>query len=244
MSMSEMTINGVDVQTYNARLQDYTVSGTTLTNSVSAADTKLRMPYVFSTTLAPRTLTVTLTFFPVQLGSDSKRTSIPERLSRAAENITRFEAEIVGKVVEIGLPDGYLYTSLVTGIPAATFDGSGEHDVTYTFSAIRHSSEDVQTVTPNGKVFCKSTTKTPVKLVVSVPSAADSLTVFGITVNNVTANSEIIIDGIDGVVTMNGANKLLDTDLVDFPYLNPGYNVISCSDASVSIKVIYTPVYV
>ena len=241
---AEMLINGVDINVYNARLQTYSVSGTTVANNQSTVNTLLRMPSLFSTTLGTRTLTITLTFKPSRHGSDSRGMSVAEKLATAAENITRFEAEIVGKTVEITLPDGYIYTALATALPAATFDSSGEHDVTYTFSAIRHSAEDVQEVKPNGKVFCKSTTKTPVKFVVSVPTAAESITVFGITVNNVTANSEIIIDSIDGIVTMNGANKLLDTDLVDFPYLNPGYNVISCSDTSASIKVIYTPVYV
>lgn len=241
---AEMLINGVDINVYNARLQTYSVSGTSLANNLSTVNTLLRMPSLFSTTLGTRTLTITLTFKPSRHGSDSRGMSVAEKLATAAENITRFEAEIVGKTVEITLPDGYIYTSLATALPAATFDSSGEHDVTYTFSAIRHFSEDVQAVEPNGKVFCKSTTKTPVKFVVSVPTAADSLTVFGITVKNVTANAEIIIDGIDGIVTMNGANKLLDTDLIDFPYLNPGYNIVSCSDTSASIKVIYTPVYV
>ncbi len=241
---AEMLINGVDINVYNARLQTYSVSGTTVTNNQSMVNTLLSMPSLYSTTLGTRTLTITLTFRPSQHGSDSRGMSVIEKLATAAENITRFEAEIVGKTVEITLPDGYIYTALVTTLPAATFDSSGEHDVTYTFSAIRHSAEDVKEVEPNGKVFCESTTKTPVKFVVNIPTAAESLTVFGITVNNVTANAELIIDGIDGVVTMNGANKLLDTDLVDFPYLNPGYNVISCSDTSASIKVIYTPVYV
>lgn len=240
----EMLINGVDINVYNARLQTYSVSGTTVTNNQSTVNTLLRMPSLFSTTLGTRTLTITLTFRPSQHGSDSRGMSVAEKLATAAENITKFEADIVGKIVEITLPDGFIYTALVTTLPAATFDSSGEHDVTYTFSAIRHSAEDVQTVEPNGKVFCKSTTKTPVKFVVTVPAAISSLTVYGVTINDVTANAEIIIDGIDGIVTMDGDNKLLDTDLVDFPYLNPGYNVISCSAPSASIKVIYTPVYV
>lgn len=241
---NEMLINGIDIQMFNARLQTYSVSGTSITNNLSMVNNLLRMPSLFSTTLGTRTLTINLTFRPVQHGSDSRGMSIMEKLSTAAENITKFEAVIIGKIVEITLPDGFIYTAIVTTLPAATFDSSGEHDVTYTFSAIRHSAEDVQEVKPNCKAFCKSTTRTPVKFVVTIPAASDSLTIYGITVNNITANAELIIDGIDGVVTMNGTNKLLDTDLVDFPYLNPGYNVISCSDSSTSIKVIYTPVYV
>ncbi len=241
---AEMTINGVDIQMYNARLQTFSVSGTTVSHNQSTTNTLLRMPSLFSTTLGTRTLTITLTFRPSGYGSDSKGMSIMEKLTTAAENIQRFEAEIVGKIVEIGLPDGFIYTALATTLPAASFDSSGEHDVTYTFSAVRHSAAETISVQPNGKVLCKSTTKTPVKLIISVPTATDSLTVFGITVNNVTANSEIVIDGIDGVVTMNGANRFLDTDLVDFPFLNPGYNTINCSNTSVAIKVLYTPIYI
>lgn len=241
---NEMTINGIDIQMYNARLQNYSVSGTAVTNNVSTVNTLLRLPSLFFTTLGNRTLTITLTFRPSRHGSDSRGMSVPERLATAAENITRFESELVGKVVEISLPDGFYYTAIATSLPAATFDSSGEHDVTYTFLAVRHSAAEIKAAKPNGKIFCKSTTKTPVKFIVTVPTAVDSLTVFGITVNNVTANAELIIDGVDGIVTMNGENKLLDTDLVDFPYLNPGYNIISCSDASASIKVNYTPVYV
>lgn len=242
--LTEMTINGVDIQMYNARLQNYSVSGTAVSNNLSSVNTLLKMPFLFSTTLGIRTLTITLTFRPCQHGSDSRRMSVMEKLATAAENITRFEAEIVGKIVEITLPDGFIYTALATTLPAASFDSSGEHDVTYTFSAIRHTAKETVFVTSGGKVNCKSTTKTPVKLIANISSAMNEVEIYGIKVKNVTANSEIIIDGIDGTVTMNGANKLLDTDLVDFPFLVPGYNVISCSDNTAVIKVVYTPVYV
>lgn len=242
--LTEMTINGIDINIYNARLQTYSVSGTSLTHNLSSVCELLRMPFLFSTTLGTRTLTITLTFHPSQQGSDSRGMSVAEKLANAAENITLFEAEIVGKIVEITLPDGFIYTALATTLSEASFDSSGEHDITYTFSAIRHGAEDVQTVKANENIFCKSTTKTPVKFVVNIQVSAESITIFGITVKNVTADEELIIDGINGIVTMNGANKLLDTDLVDFPCLNPGYNIISCSDTSASIKVMYIPIYV
>jgi hypothetical protein len=241
--MTEMTINGVDIGTYNARLLDYSVSGTAVTNSLSTADTLLRMPDLYSTTLAPRTLTIALTFFPVQLGSDSKKTSIFEKLSRAAENITRFEADIVGKVVEIGLPDGYMYTALVTAIPAATFDGTGEHDVTYTFSAIRHLHQETVSVVAGGVLNCKSNTTTACKIIFSVPNDVSSATICKITINNISANSEIIIDSEKGLITADGNNKFLDTDFVDFPYLQAGQNIISCTAENADIKVVYTPIY-
>ena len=242
--LTEMTINGLDIKIYNARLQNYSVSGTALTHNLSTINTLLRMPSLFSSTLGTRTLTITLTFKPARLGSDSRSTSVIQKLRTAAENITRFEAEIVGKIVEITLPDGYSYTALVSAQPAATFDSSGEHDITYTFSAIRHKDTEEVNVQPNGQIYCSSTTKTPCKIILNIITKSEAVTICGVTINEVTDGAEIIIDGIDGIVTENGRNKVLDTDLVDFPYLNPGYNTISCSDETAVIKVIYTPVYV
>lgn len=242
--LTEMTINGLDIKIYNARLQNYSVSGTALTHNLSTVNTLLRMPFLFSSALGTRTLTITLTFKPTRLGSDSRGTSVIQKLRTAAENITLFEAEIVGKIVEITLPDGYSYTALVSAQSAATFDSSGEHDITYTFSAIRHKATEEVNVQPNGQIYCKSTTKTPCKIILTTTSKSEAVTICGVVVNNVTEAAEIIVDGIDGIVTENGENKVLDTDLVDFPYLNPGYNTISCSDETAVIKVIYTPVYV
>ncbi len=240
----EMTINGIDIQTYNARLQNYSVSGTAVTNNTSSVGDLLKMPSLFSKTLGTRTLTVTLTFKPSRVNVDSKGTSIIQRLTLAAENISRFEADIVGKVVEITLPDGFIYTALVTALPPATFDGSGEHDVTYTFMAIRHKSKVKKKIISGDKVICEATTDIPFKLAFAVPSGCTEITVCGITISNLSDYDVIIIDGINGLITCNGANKFLDTDFIDFPVLCPGENTIECSVADVEIIVAYTPVYV
>ena len=84
-------------------------------------------------------MTLTLTFYPHYLGDYAKGLTVSDRLAIATENITVFEGLLVGKVVEIALPDGFIYNgNKSTCIAAATFDSSGEHDVTYTFNAVRH----------------------------------------------------------------------------------------------------------
>lgn len=242
--LTEMTINGLDIKIYNARLQNYSVSGTTVTNTTSSVGDLLKMPTLFSRTLGTRTLTVTLTFKPSRLGSDSRGTSVINKLTVAADNIAKFEAEIVGKVVEITLPDGFIYTSLVTTLPPATFDSSGEHDVTYTFTAIRHKSEETFKISANGNITSKATTAVPFNLKVVVPSAYDEITVCGIKVFNLSANDEIVINGVDGIITCNGINKFLETNFIEFPVLQPGRNVIECTAEDAEITVVYTPVYV
>jgi len=241
--MAEMTINGKDIKVFNARIQHYTVSGTAVTHNTSAANEFVVMPDLYYSTFGPRTLTVTLTFFPRTVGADSRNTSIPERLHRATENMVRFESLIVGKVVEICLPDGFYYTALAQTLPAADFDSTGEHDVTYTFLAIRHLNEMVEKTTPGGKVFCRSNTPTKFKISALFPQSHETVTLCGVIISNIPANAVVVIDTVRGLITCNGVNKFLDTDFYDFPLLYPGENIISCTAADAELQVVYTPVF-
>lgn len=242
--MTEMTVNNIDIANYSARLLSYSVSGTTLTNNVSANNDLVKMPALYSTEYGTRTLTVTLTFFPRLDGCSSKNTDIIDRYTVATDNIAKFEAEIIGKTVEIALPDGYIYTSIVTSISAATFDSSGEHDVTYIFMAVRHKPTITATVAPNGKIYCQSTTPCKFKLKVTLPEQSSMLSIMGIVVINISANTPLVLDGELGLITLGGVNKFLDSTLFDFPLLYPGTNTISCNNSQADIQVIYTPVYV
>lgn len=242
--MTEMTVNNIDIANYSARLLSYSVSGTTLANNVSANNNLVKMPALYSTEYGTRTLTVTLTFFPRLDGCSSKNTDIIDRYTVATDNIAKFEAEIIGKTVEIALPDGYIYTSIVTSISAATFDSSGEHDVTYIFMAVRHKPTITATVAPNGKIYCQSTTPCKFKLKVTLPEQSSLLSIMGIVVINISANTPLVLDGELGLITLGGVNKFLDSTLIDFPLLYPGTNTISCNNSQADIQVIYTPVYV
>ena len=242
--MTEMTVNNIDIANYSARLLSYSVSGTTLTNNVSANNDLVKMPALYSTEYGTRTLTVTLTFFPRLDGCSAKCTEITDRYSAATDNISRFEADIIGKKVEVSLPDGYMYSSIVTSVSAAAFDGSGEHDVTYTFMAVRHKPTITATVAPNGKIYCQSTTPCKFKLKVTLPEQSSLLSIMGIVVINISANTPLVLDGELGLITLGGVNKFLDSTLIDFPLLYPGTNTISCNNSQADIQVIYTPVYV
>ncbi len=240
--IAEMTINGVDIKKYHARLLSYSVGGTILTHSTSASGSILQLNRVYSTIIAPRNLSITLTFFPASSVPGCRNTNIPERLSRSTRNIVRFESELFDRIVEIGLPDGYYYTGYITAIQPATFDATGEQDVTYNFAAIRHGMQSRSTVSSGGVVICRSNTRTPCKIVFTLPTAKSSITVCGIVINNVAANTEVVIDSENGLITAGGINKFNDTEFVDFPYLTPGENVLNCSE-DVPLTIIYTPIY-
>lgn len=71
--MAEMTINGIDISLYNARLQDFSVGGTTVNNTTSAVGAFLKMPSLFTTTLGTRQLIITLTFFLAEAAKTVKK---------------------------------------------------------------------------------------------------------------------------------------------------------------------------
>ena len=62
--LNEMTINGVDVSAYNARLQSYSVSGTTVTNNLSASRSILTAPTLFSAVPRHKDFVFDLDFLP------------------------------------------------------------------------------------------------------------------------------------------------------------------------------------
>lgn len=64
-----------------------------------------------------------------------------------------------------------------------------------------------------------------------------------ITIKNIKANKKVIINGVEGTVTLDGSNKFADTDMWDFPFLKPGNNTIKFSKNNCNITIKYKPIY-
>lgn len=62
-----------------------------------------------------------------------------------------------------------------------------------------------------------------------------------ITIRNLKQGQKVIINGEDGTVLENGANKFGDTDMWEFPRLKPGANTITLSKSSTDINIKYKP---
>lgn len=65
-----------------------------------------------------------------------------------------------------------------------------------------------------------------------------------IKIKNLVANKKIIINGEDGIVTVDGVNKYADTEMWNFPSLKPGANIITVDKSSVDITIKYKPRYI
>ena len=63
----------------------------------------------------------------------------------------------------------------------------------------------------------------------------------GITIKNLTTNTTVTIDGINKTVMAGADNKWADTDLIDFPVLQPGKNEITMSSKQ-PVVISYYPI--
>ena len=82
--------------------------------------------------------------------------------------------------------------------------------------------------------------KTPVVIEITPTLNLSTITVAGMTVNNLTANQTVIINTEDFTVLQGVVNKYGDTS-GDFPFLDPGNNTITVSDTNCTINVKYKP---
>lgn len=95
----------------------------------------------------------------------------------------------------------------------------------------------------------KGTLKTPCILEITPSTDLIDLIISGlandpIIIKNLKQGKKIIIDSKEGTITEEGINKFKDTDLWEFPFLNPGVNNITLSKNSCDVTIKYEPRYI
>ena len=146
--------------------------------------------------------------------------------------------DIYGKV-ELVLPDRFQYTSILQAVAVPTPITDRILSCSYTFLGIQH--ENLVTVKSTGKVFVVGTLpQMDCILSVTVGADAEEYSFAGVTFVNVSKGDKLTLDGMTKRVLVNGAPGAQKCDLVEFPYLTPGENTISCPD---TVTVQYYPSY-
>lgn len=251
LKRNEMSINGQDIAEYNARLLTYSVSSTTFTKDYTN-NTNNIIPTVTNVSLGTKKLTITLTFKPIYLGN---------KWYSVAVNKSRLDKLFISCTpVEITLPDGFMYTSICTGITELSPDGTDCFDVTYTFESIMHEAEIIVTnndksnnfffdVQGNSETSCiielTPASKCDIKFVIAKRETGKPL-VPAINVFNVEADNKVVIDTTNKTVTVNNENWMLNTDLISFPLL-PAEKLsvyVAPSDVYISTSIKYYPAYI
>lgn len=139
---------------------------------------------------------------------------------------------------DIDMEDGFSYFAFLDSIGEATYPSESLIEVEYVFQCIRHG--QYKTVDGN-TVFCESTLpNTDCILSVTVGESGSNYVVGTVTFPNVTEGQQIVVDGINKRILVNGAPAADQAEWIKFPYLVPGENNLTCDD---TMTVEYYPVY-
>ena len=133
------------------------------------------------------------------------------------------------------------YWSVLTGSTSEPTGIDQFNRVTLTFACIQRGNEQVCAL-PQDRVNVNGLFPAPCRITLNPLSALSSFSILGITVSGLSAKDEFVIDGLSRRVTRNGTNAFLDTDLIDFPSLSPGWNTLNMS-TEIPGQIAYYPIY-
>lgn len=221
-----MTINRVPISKYGARLRaDYSVSGSAVTTTYLKPRTGSTF-HLIGSTIGLKTITL-----PFDVYGDSP--------TDARRKISQLDALAAAGKVELVLPDGFQYTSILQTIAVPTPITDCILSCSYTFLGVQH--DKMVTTESSGNVFAIGTLpQMDCILSVTVGTDAEEYPFAGVTFTNVSKGDKLTLDGMTKRVLVNGAPGAQKCDLVEFPYLTPGENTISCPD---KVTVQYYPSY-
>lgn len=207
-----MYINDKPLSYFDGELQyGYTVSGVSLDTAYSAIG---QFPVLFEQRAGLKTIKTTITFY-------GKNTA------EAYQKYSLFCHEVTGKP-EIILPDNAMYSAILTEISDEVYVTDGIMDATFSFVGTKHGPK--QTVTGN-QLYCASTLpKTDCILSVTVGKTGKNYKLGSVTFPTVTAKERLCIDGITKRILVNGVPAAQRAEWLEFPYLKPGINNITCQD--------------
>lgn len=235
-------INNDDIAEYGARLLNFSIGGTVLTTA-SGTSFNANFPKLFHTDYGQRAINITLVFKPKKAQG-----GILAKMHMTALQKSMLDNNLCGSVVDILLPDGYLYRCILNSIGNESFDGE-QLEVEYSFTGVRH----LSLATIKGKeLYCTSTVNTDCRITAVITGCDDSTKLQFImsygsnsvsySMDKVNSGDSIVFDGINCKVTKNGLNAFGDSNVTDFPKLRPGKNTYVALHSS-PIEVKFTTEY-
>jgi phage-related protein len=219
-----MLINGFDPYIYGAKLLDYSVDGSGISDNYMLPPSTIR----------PVRLRNRVRLRKIMLAFDFEDADI----HGATQNLSEITA-ILRQEANLLLPDGFYYHCILTSTGKADIKAPWILRNSFSLVGYRHGPLIQETLTETGSIFVEGNYDT--EAVYEITTSAQSITVNGITVSNI--SGVILIDGLNKAIKQGNFNKFADSNITAFPVLQPGVNQISISSpATVVIK--YYPVYI
>lgn len=200
-------IDGTPIEYYGAKLLDFVPGFPSLTNTVLEGK-NYSLPRLLRSEVAPKSLAV--------------RVTIRQPTYHCAMQTVSRLILALNKTVELYGPDGLYYRAALDSSPLFSWLSIGFLEVGLSFQAVAHGAlEKVDIPRNNCPLHYPGTAPAGYKIEFTALTDLPSFTVNGITLTNIPAGANIVIDGIEKVITQNGVNKFAESDLIDFPRFDP-----------------------
>lgn len=211
-----------------AKLLNYSVSGSTISNDYFKGRKSSQL-LLMDTEIGVKQLTVILDF-----------------TGKTRDHVEWARSFLVSRLIgkhEILMPDGFYYTSILSEAGEPEVISENIQTLTLVFDCVQHKELTKVQLTASGSVFVDGTVKTDCCFEIISTSTKTNFKINGITISKLTANRPFVIDGMTKRVLENGGNAFDKTDLIEFPKLEPGNNVITMS-SNANLTVTYIPVFI
>ena len=231
-----MNIDGVDIKSFGAILMDKTIQPASLEQIYSWNRNSI-IPIHLDGKFTFNILEIKLYFKGVN--EDDLKSKISAFINNVKECTIQFD-------------DSFHYKGFLEGTPTSENTlKNNTKKITIRFLACCFKSDVTEIINriTSKTINVAGNLETPA-IVEIIPSIAlVDLTITGlgddpIKIKNITASKKIIINGEDGTVIVDGANKYGDTEMWGFPSLKPGVNTITVDKSSVDITIKYKPRYI
>lgn len=223
-------IDGIPLEYHGAKLLDFVPGFPSLTNTVLERK-NYALPRLLRSEVAPKPLTVKVTI---------RQPTYHEAMQTASRLILA-----LNKTVELYGPDGLYYRSAMDGSPSFNWLSIGLLEVGLSFRAVAHGALEVVEIPRNNyPLHYPGTAPAGYKIEFTAPTALSSFTIGGITLASIPNGAKIVIDGIEKMITQNGANKFTESNLIDFPRFDPiNPDMIITMSQYIPITISYYPTY-
>ena len=159
----------------------------------------------------------------------------------AAERLSAWEAALADGKVELRLPDGFYYDAYLKSCSEPSYDLPWLISNTYVLEGVQRGPLLSLKTQPDVPFTVKGTApRIGCRIAATVPDGAASFSMAGVTFTGVAAGDMLCIDGLTIRVLVNGAPGLQKCDIIEWPYLTPGRNLLAGGSA---MAVEYFPIY-
>lgn len=225
MTVFEPKINGYPLDALNAYMTEYTVGECDYDNGYMLPP-KSMMPVKLDGNVGLRPITIEMDF------EGETMRDITIKIS----NLTA----MLHKEAELFLPDGFYYTCVYSKASTPKEVAPWIMQVKFSLVGFRHGAMQTETFAESGTIFVDGNYPSSAAFTITPDEGTTEVTVNGITVQNM--GGPVVIDGIKKTVMEDGINKFADTNITEFPLLDPGYGSIEI-EGNCTVDVSYYPIY-